>query len=319
MSGGAPTSATGGTPEEQLEQTKAREKPRALAEAQRVKAEAELVGKGREEILAALESVKAQFGWIKRFELRREAHNLALYLIASEERVGEFVPIPTGVRRQKIDQYTKALADMRRGIDDERAAYESAKARSAKPNKYKLEPAQKLVDDARKLLDQIDADAQTDEVLFFQIDSLRTDVRAKLEEDLKGMRAAAEASLAKVRDLSAYSWEMQSGTLGQTIACTAVEKAQQCIGKTVTQVLNLMGPATEKNLATGDGADAYTWRFEDNSSIRLDIPGVNNGSFFQINREPHIAILAPNGDHLSSQGVVVPANSDPAHGRIYRG
>ena len=75
--------------------------------------------------------------------------------------------------------------------------------------------------------------------------------------------------------------------------------------------------ATQEEHSDSEGRHWELWIFRDRSSIRLDIPGRLNESRWQVSRDPHLAIMGPQGEILSRYGVVVPGGSEPAHHRVF--
>jgi hypothetical protein len=72
-------------------------------------------------------------------------------------------------------------------------------------------------------------------------------------------------------------------------------------------------PGETRNPAVA--AIKLTWRFDDGSSVRIDVPGVGTRPFVS-GSQPHLARVAPDEVHFSDSGIPVPAASTPAHIRV---
>lgn len=57
----------------------------------------------------------------------------------------------------------------------------------------------------------------------------------------------------------------------------------------------------------------FLWRFQDRSQLVIDVPGQGVKENYAVSIRPHIHLMDPGGEHLSSDGTIVPAFSHPAH------
>jgi hypothetical protein len=90
-------------------------------------------------------------------------------------------------------------------------------------------------------------------------------------------------------------------------------------GKTYGEIREAIGRPPDRVEGRYPERVRITWELSDDSDIHIDVPGVENDSTYQINREAHVTrtARAPNDDlHLSDDGIGVPTDSTAAHTTI---
>lgn len=91
---------------------------------------------------------------------------------------------------------------------------------------------------------------------------------------------------------------------------------------TLDAVKGALGPTTEPpeigQMQSGRkiGRDIFKWYFSDHSQLWIHVPAPHTVRFYQASRDAHLHILGPNGERLSSAGIVVPQSREPAHQRL---
>ncbi len=98
--------------------------------------------------------------------------------------------------------------------------------------------------------------------------------------------------------------------IGRSVDCEAA--TTRLSGRQYHEIEAELGPP--KVEGAWPGRVRLTWRFADDSSVHVDIPGRDNASDYMINREPHAGKIGPDEVlHLTEDGVGVPMNSTAAH------
>ncbi|MGF1486558.1 MAG: hypothetical protein ACFBSE_05540, partial [Prochloraceae cyanobacterium] len=236
-------------------------------------------------------------------EVRKQYGDDAIEILSEDEAAliigggkgplgGINVPKPTAQQYQIIDQYTEALRDLRTAL---------------------LEGNQQAANQARTILDNIELNAIQDDILLEHIDTL-ANARQSLEEG--ALLVPYEESPGNFVEGIGRQFNSQSAQFGSFRGKTYSE-IEDMIGRPPDSISGAGVEQGGSPSAIPTGAVRLTWRFEDNSFIHIDIPGIDNANRYELNRIPHIARTAPvpydKSLELTDTGIGVPVISTPAH------
>ncbi|MCP2341331.1 hypothetical protein [Actinomadura rupiterrae] len=210
---------------------------------------------------------------------------------------GAPVPLPTAAQQLVIDGYLAKFTLLREQVAKVAAGDAAAAAARDALNKELL------------AIEQAAARTAHEDFLLDHLKRLAKDRRALLAQGLNatgtGARGADDAARELLGRISGSTYSDLRRALGEP---------KFSFGKRVRTSVKGEGAGGAGNVRAQpfEGATA-TWKLDDDSVIRLDVP-TTDARPFAVNSQPHAARISKDGAlHYDDHGIVVPADSGPAH------